>query len=88
MTSMNLHVRDVPEDVHRRLSRRAKAKGMSLRQYIIQVLIDDAELPSVEEWLDETARLPRTKLRSSGAQAVRLSRAADDAEVSRGRPRR
>jgi plasmid stability protein len=85
---MNLHIRDVPEGVHRRLARRAKGEGMSLRQYVIRVLTDHAELPSVEEWLDDVQRAKAVKLRTSGAEAVRRSRASDDAGVVRARPRR
>jgi hypothetical protein len=85
---MNLHVRDVPDAVHRRLARRAEAEGMSLRGYVVRILTEAAELPSVDEWLDDLAKGPPRRLRSSGAAAVRASRAADDAGVARGRSRR
>jgi hypothetical protein len=85
---MNLHVRDVPDAVHRRLTERARARGMSLRQYVIGVLTEHAEQPSVDEWLDELTRAPRTVLKTSGAEAVRLSRESDNARIGRGRPRR
>ena len=85
---MNMHVRDVPDALHRTLARRARDAGMSLRQYVIRVLSEHAEQPSVEEWLDDVARAPRTVLASSGAEAVRRSRASDDVGVARVRPRR
>lgn len=85
---MNLHIRDVPERVHRRLARRAKAEGMSLRQYAIRVLTEHAELPTGEEWLDGLKESPPAKLRLSGAQAVRRSRVSDDLGVARARSRR
>jgi hypothetical protein len=88
LPTMNLHVRDVPDAVHRRLAERASARGMSLRQYVIHVLTEHAELPTVDEWLDELTRGPRTVLKTSGAEAVRRSRATDDAQVARARPRR
>jgi hypothetical protein len=61
---------------------------MSLRQYVIRVLAEHSALPSVDEWLGQVEKLPATKLRSSGAEAVRRSRASDDAGVARARPRR
>ena len=88
LPTVNLHVRDVPDGVHRRLARRAQAQGMSLRQYVIRVLSEHIELPSVEEWLSDVSRAPRTTLTTSGAEAVRRSRASDDTGVARVRPRR
>jgi antitoxin FitA-like protein len=86
--SVSLHVRDIPDRVHRVLAKRAKARGMSLRQYVIGVLTDHSSLPSVEEWLAEVEKLPSTRLRSSGAEAVRRSRVSDDSGVKRARRRR
>jgi hypothetical protein len=86
--SMNLHVRDVPDAVHRRLARRASAEGVSLRSYVVKILTEAAEFPTVDEWLDELEKAPPTRLRSSGAGAVRRSRASDDASIDRGHPRR
>jgi hypothetical protein len=61
---------------------------MSLRQYVVRVLTEHTDLPSVDEWLDDVSRLPSTKLRTSGAEAVRRARASDDVGVVRARPRR
>ena len=86
--SVSLHVRDIPDRVHRVLAKRAKASGMSLRQYVIGVLTEHSSLPSVDEWLAEVEKLPASRLRSSGAEAVRRARASDDAGVVRARRRR
>lgn len=88
LPTMNLHVRDVPDEVHRTLARRALERGMSLRQYVIRVLCEHTELPSMDEWLDDIERTPRTVLKTSGAEAVRRSRASDDSGLARARPRR
>jgi hypothetical protein len=81
--TVSLNVRDIPDKVHRVLATRAKANGMSLRQYVIGVLTEHSERPTIDEWLDELANRPRTRLRMSGAEAVRRSRAADDARIAR-----
>ena len=84
--TINLHVRDVPERVHETLTRRAARKGMSLRQYTIEVLAEHCSLPTLDDWLDEVHRLEPAKTASSGAQAVGESRREDDRRVLGGRP--
>lgn len=76
-----LHVRDVPDDLHAVLSTRAEREGMSLRGYVLRVLADHAALPTLDEWLDGLARKPPATLATSGAEAVRAAREADDEEI-------
>lgn len=77
----HLHVRDVPDDLHRSLISRAKSQGLSLRQYVLQALADHEALPTLDEWLDGLARMPPAAPETSGAEAVRASREADDEKV-------
>lgn len=65
----NVLVRDIPEDVHAILQRRAEQRGQSLQQYLAGELRRLAERPSMEEVLDrlETRRSGRVGL----TQAVR-----------------
>lgn len=46
-----IQVRDVPEGTHTTLRRRAAEAGMSLQEYVLDVLNDVAARPSVEEVL-------------------------------------
>jgi len=55
----DVQIRGVPGDLRQRLKRRAAGKGVSMSQYVIKVLADDIERPTLEEWLDEVRRLPR-----------------------------
>jgi hypothetical protein len=73
----NVLVRDVPEDVHAALQRRAERRGQSLQQFLAGELRRLAERPSVDEVLD------RIEGRSSGR--VGLQRAADDLAEERAR---
>jgi antitoxin FitA len=66
----NVLVRDVPEDVHTALQRRAEQRGQSLQQYLTGELRRLAERPSVDEVLDRIDR------HSGGL--VGLQEAADD----------
>ena len=52
----NLLVRDVPEDVHASLQRRAERSGQSLQQFLAGELRRIAERPSVDEVLDRIDR--------------------------------
>lgn len=81
----NLHVREVPDEVHAALVARAERAGMSLRQYTIEVLEEHCALPTLEDWLDGLAALAPAEGGMSAAEAVRLSREEDDSEVLRER---
>ena len=71
----NLLVRDLPEDVHAALRRRAERRGQSLQQFLSAELRRLAERPSVDEVLD------RIEGRSGGR--VGLRQAAEDLSEER-----
>jgi len=73
----NVLVRDVPEDVHAALQRRAQQRGQSLQHYLAGELRRLAERPSVDEVLDRIER-------HSGGR-VGLQQAADDLAEERQR---
>jgi plasmid stability protein len=52
----NVLVRDVPEDVHAALQRRAERRGQSLQQYLSGELRRLADRPSLDEVLDRIDR--------------------------------
>jgi hypothetical protein len=52
----NVLVRDVPEEVHAALQRRAERHGQSLQQYLAAELRRLAERPSIDEVLDRIDR--------------------------------
>jgi plasmid stability protein len=47
----SIQVKDVPDDVHATLRSRAAAAGMSLQEYLLGRLIDEAHTPTLEEVL-------------------------------------
>lgn len=81
----SLHIRDVPDSVHRTLVERADRRGMSLRQYTLEILTEHLSLPTLDEWLDDLGSLPPGAAATSAADAVRLSREADDDAVAAAR---
>lgn len=64
----NVLVRDLPDDVHAELQRRAQAQGQSLQQYLTSELQRMVRLPTVEDLLDRVSR--RTGGRVGLAQAA------------------
>ncbi len=73
----NVLVRDLPEEVHAALRRRAAQRGQSLQQYLASELTRLVERPSVEDLF------VRISTRHSGR--VGLERAV--ADLAEGRPR-
>jgi hypothetical protein len=60
----HIQIRDVPQDVHAALLRRAAAAGQSLQQYLAAQLAAIASTPTLEDVLDRIeqrrkGRLPR-----------------------------
>jgi len=74
---MNVLVRDIPDDVHAALQRRAERRGQSLQQYLAGELRRLAEQPTVDEVLDQIER------RHGGS--VGLAQAAEDLHEERAR---
>lgn len=67
---VNVLVRNVPDEVHAALQRRAQSKGQSLQQYLASELARLAERPTLDEVLDRIER------RAGGQGGFR--RAVDD----------
>ncbi|HET7699232.1 MAG TPA: hypothetical protein VFM06_00010 [Candidatus Limnocylindria bacterium] len=82
----DLQIRGIPVSLRERLRRRATRKGVSMSQYVIEQLKADLALPTLDEWLDEVARLPKIDLEARGlsaAQLVREAREEDETEDER-----
>lgn len=73
----SIQVKDVPDDVHATLRRRAAAAGMSLQEYLLGRLVEDAQTPTLDEVLDRSGA--RAGGRATLARAVRAVRAGRDA---------
>jgi len=48
----SIQVKDVPEQIHATLRRRAAASGQSLQEYLLGRLVEDATSPTLDEVLD------------------------------------
>ena len=72
--SKMIQLRNVPDDLHRRLKARSAIAGMSLSDYLIREVRRIADQPSMEEWLERVRRLTPVKLKISTANLVRAER--------------
>ncbi len=71
----NVQVRDVPEDVHRRLKAQAAMAGQSLNEFLLARMADIARTPSVAELAERIRRRGRYEGPSS-AELIRSDRDA------------
>ncbi len=68
----NVQVKGVPEEVHAELRRRAGARGRTVRDYLLDLIIRDQQRPTREEWLERLHQLRPVEV--SGADLVREAR--------------
>lgn len=73
----SIQVKDVPEDVHATLRKRAAEAGMSLQEYLLGRLVEDAQTPTLEEVLDRAGGRAGGRARLSKAvETIRSDRDA------------
>ncbi len=51
----SIQVKNVPDDVHETMRRRARESGQSLQEYMLQKLCREARTPTVEELMARIA---------------------------------
>jgi plasmid stability protein len=79
--AVHLQIRDLPDELHQTLRRRAAARGLSLRQYTLEVLREHCQQPTLDEWLDGLSRLAPVSLATPAAKAVQQAREAEEAAL-------
>ncbi len=63
----NVQVRDVPDQVHEQLVRRAELAGQSLQQFLATQLALIAATPTIDEMLKRIERRPKGRLPATSA---------------------
>lgn len=56
-----LQVKSFPDDLHARLTRRAKDDGVTVAEYVTRLLRRDLERPTIQEWLAAHPAGPSTR---------------------------
>lgn len=71
----DLQIRGIPVALRERLRRRASRKGLSMSQYVIEILKDDLARPTVAEWVAEVGKRPPVDFGGeTSAELVRAGR--------------
>jgi hypothetical protein len=78
-----IQMKNVPDDLHDELRRRAGRSGMTVRDYVIALIARDQRRPTVEEWLEEVAGDEPVMASGSPADAVRAGREQRAGELDR-----
>lgn len=69
-----IQLRNVTPDLHRKLKSRAALAGMSLSDYLIDILRRDAEQPTVEEFVERLRSREPMEFEESPADIIRRHR--------------
>ncbi len=77
--SKMIQVRNVPDRLHRELSRRARARGQTLTDYIQELLEREVARPPAVEVFDRIQARPPVKLGRSAAELIHEERAGREA---------
>jgi len=73
MTAM-IQIRNVPDELHRRLKSRAALAGMSLSDYLLNEIRQVAERPTLDELRARLERRTRVAPSVAPAEAIRAER--------------
>jgi len=72
--SKMIQVRNVPERLHKELVQRARKRGLSLTDYIEEILEREIARPPAEEVFERIKRRPVVNLGVSAAEVIREAR--------------
>ena len=76
-------MKDVPEELHEALRRRAVEQGMTLADYVLDLIRRDLGVPSRREWFERLATREPVKLRpGEAAEMIRAERAEREAQIA------
>ncbi len=72
--SKMVQLRNVPDDLHRKLKARAAMAGLSLSDYLLNEIRQAANRPTLDELFERLKERSSPKLRESPTDAVRAER--------------
>lgn len=70
MMPKTIQIRDVPDDVHQRLTAQAAAERRSLSEFVRAEIVEIARRPTMAEMLDRLASRPPAQVPESSADAL------------------
>ena len=78
MTKM-IQIRNVPDELHRKLKVRAAQEGMTLSDYLLSEIESVARKPTMREWLEKVSRDEPVEVDEPPEEIIRQMRDADNA---------
>ena len=72
--SKMIQIRNVPDELHRKLKARAALEGKSLSEYLLEEVRRSAERPTLTEMMERLARRTPVRTSISAASVVRQAR--------------
>jgi plasmid stability protein len=69
-----IQIRNVPDELHRRLKSQAALESLSLSDYLLREIRQTAERPTLREMAERLAARPMVKVRVSPAEILRQER--------------
>jgi hypothetical protein len=80
----NLQIKNMPEEMHEELRRRAKLRHVTVRDYVLDLIARDQKMTTMREWLEGIARLDPIDIGDvTAAELIAKGRAERDAELAR-----
>ncbi len=76
MSRTMVQIRNVPEELHRRLKARAAIEGMSMSDYLLREIRKALDRPTRQEMIERLKARPVRRLRPSAAAVIRAERDA------------
>jgi hypothetical protein len=77
--SKMIQVRNVPDRLHRELTRRARASGETLTEYVERILEREVARPVPHELFERISRRSRVDLREPAAELIKRERSVREA---------
>ena len=77
MTKM-IQIRNVPDELHRKLKVRAAQEGMTLSDYLLSEIESVAKKPTMREWLEKVSRDEPVEVDEPPEEIIRRMRDAAD----------
>ncbi len=77
MTKM-IQIRNVPDELHRKLKVRAAQEGMTLSAYLLSEIESVAKKPTMREWLEKVSRDEPVEVDEPPEEIIRRMRDADN----------
>ena len=73
-----IQIRNVPDELHRKLKVRAAQEGMTLSNYLLSEIESVAKKPTMREWLEKVASREPVEVDEPPEVTIRRMRDADD----------